>query len=189
MLLPKEDKIYTYADYLAWPENERIELIYGRVYLMTSPSRTHQKILGQLFYQFFDYLKDKSCEVYMSPFDVRFPDGDEKDEKEIKTVVQPDIIVVCDESKLDEKGCKGAPDLIVEITSPSTAQKDKLHKFNLYEKYGVKEYWIVEPESKILSVFVLQEDKRYGRPELYTQDDKVRVSIFEDLEIDLKFVF
>lgn len=99
---------------------------------------------------------------------MRFLDGDEKDEKEIKTVVQPDIVVVCDESKLDEKGCNGAPDLIVEITSPSTAQKDKLHKFNLYEKYGVKEYWIVEPESKIMSVFVLQEDKRYGRPEIYT---------------------
>jgi len=188
MPLPKENKIYTYADYIAWPENERIELIDGQIYLMTSPSRTHQRILGQLFYQFFDYLKDKSCEVYMAPFDVRFPDGNEKDEENIKSVVQPDIVVVCDESKLDEKGCTGAPDLIIEIISTSTAQKDKLHKFNLYEKYGVKEYWIVEPENKILSVFILQNNERYGRPDIYTQDDKVKVSIFEDLVIDLKTV-
>ncbi|MGB9812169.1 MAG: Uma2 family endonuclease [Thermovenabulum sp.] len=146
MPLPKEDKIYTYADYIEWPENERIELINGRVYLMTSPSRIHQKTLGKIFYQFANYLKDKSCEVYMAPFDVRFPDENEEDE-------------------------------------------DKLHKFNLYEKHGVKEYWIVEPENKILNVFILQENKRYGRPEIYTQDDKVKVSIFEDLMSDLKDIF
>jgi len=189
MPLPKEDRIYTYSDYINWPENQRIELIDGKVYLMTFPSRIHQKTLGKIFYQFANYLKDKSCEVYMAPFDVRFPDENEEDEKDIKNVVQPDIVVVCDETKLDEKGCTGAPDLIVEIISPSTAQKDKLHKFNLYEKHGVKEYWIVEPENKILNVFILQENKRYGRPEIYTQDDKVKVSIFEDLMIDLKDIF
>ncbi|MGB9840933.1 Uma2 family endonuclease [Thermovenabulum sp.] len=189
MPLPKEDRIYTYADYIKWPENQRIELIDGKVYLMTSPSRIHQKTLGKIFYQFANYLKDKSCEVYMAPFDVRFPDKNEENEKDIKNVVQPDMIVVCDEAKLDEKGCKGAPDLVVEIVSPSTAQKDKLHKFNLYEKHGVKEYWIVEPENKILNVFTLQENKRYGRPDIYSQDDKVKVSIFEDLMIDLKDIF
>ncbi|MGB9762689.1 MAG: Uma2 family endonuclease, partial [Minisyncoccia bacterium] len=127
--------------------------------------------------------------LYVAPFSVKFPAGDEKSDKEIKTVVEPDIVVICDESKLDDKGCKGAPDLIVEITSPSTGRKDKIEKFNLYERHGVKEYWIVEPDLKILSVFTLQENNRYGRPEVYTDEDEIKVSIFEDLVIDLKNVF
>ncbi len=98
-------------------------------------------------------------------------------------------MVVCDKSKLDDEGCKGAPDLIVEITSPSTGSRDKIEKFNLYEKHGVKEYWIVEPDSKVVSVFILQENSRYGRPDVYTVGNKIKVSIFEDLEIDLKDVF
>jgi len=97
--------------------------------------------------------------------------------------------VVCDKSKIDNEGCKGAPDLIVEITSPSTASKDKIEKFNLYEKYGVKEYWIVEPESRIISVFTLQENGRYGRPDVYTVGNRIKVSIFEDLVIDLREIF
>lgn len=104
-------------------------------------------------------------------------------------VVEPDITIVCDNSKLDDKGCKGSPDLIVEILSPSSVKIDRVDKLNKYEKAGIKEYWIVEPEQKLVSVFLLQSNDRYGRPEMYTNDDKIQVSIFPELEIDLKFVF
>jgi len=188
MPLPKENRIYTYRDYLSWPEDERCEIIDGIPYFMASPSRVHQEILREILTSFSIYLKDKSCKVYSASFSVRLPSGDEKSDKDIKTVVEPDIVVVCDVSKLDDEGCKGAPDLIVEIVSPTTGRRDKVEKFNLYEKSGVKEYWIVEPENKIISVFILQ-GKRYGRPEVYTDEDKIKVSIFDDLIIDLKSVF
>lgn len=189
MPMPRENKIYTYKDYLSWPDNERWEIIDGNAYLMTPPSRIHQEILREIFTSFAVYLKDKPCRVYSAPFGVRLPSGDEDTDRDIKTVVEPDIVVVCDKSKLDDEGCKGAPDLIVEIVSPSTARKDRVEKFNLYEKFGVKEYWIVEPESKIVSVFTLQDNKRYGRPEIYTDEDKIKAFIFDDLVIDLKSVF
>ncbi|ABY95656.1 Uma2 family endonuclease [Thermoanaerobacter sp. CM-CNRG TB177] len=189
MPLPKREDIYTYEDYLNWPNNQRIELINGQIYLMTPPSTVHQRISREIFTSFAVYLRGKQCEVFSAPFGVRFPSGNEKSDKEIKTVVEPDIVVVCDKSKLDDEGCKGAPDLIVEITSPSTASRDKIEKFNLYEKHGVKEYWIVEPDDKVVSVFILQENSRYGRPDVYTVGNKIKVSIFEDLEIDLKDVF
>ncbi|EIV99124.1 Uma2 family endonuclease [Thermoanaerobacter siderophilus] len=188
MPLPKEDKVYTYGDLLMWPEEERIELINGQPFMMTPPSRIHQEISRELLTAFSVYLKDKSCRVYSAPFGVRFPSGNEKSDKEIKTIVEPDIVVVCDESKLDDEGCKGAPDLIVEIVSPSTARKDKVEKFNLYEKAGVKEYWIVEPEQKVVMVFIL-EDGRYRIVKTYSEDDSIKVSIFDDLTINLKDIF
>lgn len=188
MPLPEENKKYTYEDYLKWPDDQRIELINGQIYLMTPPLRIHQKISGAIYTQFSNYLKDRECEVYYAPFGVRLPKENEKD-KDIDTVVEPDIIVVCDKSKLDNEGCKGAPDLIVEIVSPTSARRDKIEKFNLYERYGVKEYWIVEPEEGIISVFTLQDNKRYGRPESYAVDNKIKVSIFDELVIDLKDVF
>ncbi|MGH2331193.1 Uma2 family endonuclease [Thermoanaerobacter mathranii] len=189
MPLPKREEIYTYDDYQNWPDEQRIELINGQIYLLAPPSRIHQKIVIEIATQFHNYLRNKKCEVYVAPFSVRFPAGNEKSDKEIKTVVEPDIVIICDKLKLDEKGCKGAPDLIVEVISPSTGRKDKIEKFNLYERHGVKEYWIVEPDLKIISVFTLQENNRYGRPEVYTDENKIKVSIFEDLEINLKDVF
>jgi Uma2 family endonuclease len=190
MPLPrKEEKVYTYEDYLNWPDTERMEIIDGHIYMMAPPSRLHQKVSGAIYAQFFNYLKDKDCEVYYAPFGVRLPEEGEQSDKAIKNVVEPDIVVVCDKTKLDDQGCKGAPDLIVEVTSPSTARKDKMEKFNLYERHGVKEYWIVEPENKIVSVFTLQENKRYGRPDVYSVEDKIKVSLFGDLVIELKDVF
>ncbi len=183
---PDKKEVYTYDDYLNWTDDQRIELIDGQIYLMAPPSTMHQRVLREIFTIFSVYLKGKKCEAFCAPFGVKFT---EKGEKDIKTVVEPDIVVICDKSKLDNDGCKGAPDLIVEITSPSTARKDRVEKFNLYEKYGVKEYWIVEPDLKIVNVFALQENNRYGRPEIYTEEDKIKVSIFDDLSIDLKDVF
>ena len=190
MSLPiKKEEKYTYGDCLTWPENERWEIIDGAAYEMTAaPSRMHQSISGELFYQIKAYLKGKSCKVYDAPFDVRLPEGNEKDE-DIETVVQPDIVVVCDPSKLDDRGCKGAPNLIIEILSPFTAKKDLEDKLYLYEKAGVKEYWIVHPTDKTVMVFKLEESNKYGRYKIYSAEDILKASIFEDFEIVLKDIF
>ena len=120
---------------------------------------------------------------------MRLPSGKEKNDDEITTVVQPDITVVCDISKLDEKGCKGSPDWVIEILSPATAKKDLKEKYFLYEKFAVKEYWIVYPDYKVVSVYVLNENKSYNIPVVYGEEDEIKVGIFEDLTIDLKTVF
>lgn len=187
MPLPKPEQKYSYADYLTWDENERWEIIDGVPYMQAAPSRVHQEISGELYLQFGTYLKGKPCKVYHAPFCVRL--DIEKDDNDIKNVVEPDITIVCDSSKLDERGCKGSPNMIVEILSPSTGKKDRVDKFNKYEKSGVTEYWVVEPDQKLVSVFLLQSNGRYGRPEMYTEEDKIKVSLFPDLEIDLKPVF
>ncbi|MBS3943338.1 MAG: Uma2 family endonuclease [Dethiobacter sp.] len=185
----KHDSQYTYSDYLSWNGNERWELIEGAAYNMTpAPSRVHQGVSVVLLSIFYGYLKDKSCKVYAAPFDVRLPFENEKDE-DIKTVVQPDIVIVCDKSKLDDRGCRGVPDLIIEITSPSTSRLDLKDKFNLYEKVGVREYWIADPNGKTVMVFKHGEDGRYDRPDMYAEEDEIPVGIFKDLKIDLKEVF
>ena len=180
----------TYGNYLTWDDGQRYEIIKGTVYIMSpGPTRFHQKASGDIFNQFYNYLQDKECEIYAAPFDIRLPEGDEKDE-DILTVVQPDLIVICDEDKLDKRGCRGAPDLIVEILSPSSYKKDKIIKRELYEKHGVKEYWLVDLEGKIVEVYKLQEDGEYGKSELYTEEENIPVAIFEgDLEVDLDRVF
>lgn len=185
----RQIKIYTYRDYASWPEEERCEIIDGVLYMQAAPSRIHQEILMELSRQIANYLAGKPCKVYPAPFCVRLPDGDEKSDKDIKTVVEPDISIVCDQSKLDEQGCIGAPDMLIEITSPSSVRKDRLEKFYKYEKAGVREYWIVEPEEKLVSVFVLGANNKYGRPDIYTEGDEIKVSIFPDLIISLKGIF
>lgn len=186
MQLPEKEK-YSYVDYLDWDEGTRLEILDGTAYMQAAPSRIHQEVLMEISKQFAVYLTGKSCKVYPAPFCVRL--DIEKNNKDIKNVVEPDISIVCDKSKLDEKGCMGAPDMIVEILSPSTGKIDRLIKFNLYEKAGVREYWIVEPDQRIISVFTLQSNKRYGRPQIYSEEDKIKISIFSDFEIDLKTVF
>lgn len=183
------DGRYTYADYLQWDENERYELIDGVAYNMSpAPSRKHQKISQIISRDIGVYLKGRTCEVYTAPFDVRLPFGDE-DDKSTGNVVQPDIVVVCDSSKLDDRGCIGAPDLIIEILSPSTAKKDMVFKLNLYEKVGVKEYWLVHPTDRTVTVFKLGDDGRYGRYEVYDHSEQVTVGIFSDLVLDLNEIF
>jgi Uma2 family endonuclease len=187
MLIPKPEQKYSYTDYLTWNEEERWEILDGVPYMQAAPSRIHQEVLLEILNQLANYLKGKPCKVYPAPFCVRL--DVEKNDCDVKNVVEPDITVVCDSSKLDDRGCKGSPDMIIEILSPSTAKKDRVDKLNKYEKAGVKEYWVVEPDQKLVSVFLLQENDRYGRTEMYTSEDKIKVSIFTDLEIDLKPVF
>lgn len=188
MPLPESDKKYTYTDYLTWSGSERWEIIDGMPYMQAAPTWQHQAISAALLAPFYNYLAEKPCQVFASPFDLRLPDGNEKDE-ETTFVVQPDIVVVCDQEGLKGTGYFGTPTLVIEISSPSTSRTDKIAKFNRYEKAGVKEYWIVEPEAKFVSVFILQPNKKYGRPEFYTDTDKIRISLFSDFELDLKSVF
>lgn len=188
MPLPKQSDRYTYKEYLNWPEGERWELIEGVPYMQAAPSWQHQAICFELGRQFGNYLSGKSCRAFTAPFDLIIPDGN-TNEQDSKNVVQPDLLVICNKDGLRGTGYFGVPDLIIEICSPSTVRNDKVLKFNKYEKAGVKEYWIVEPEGKFISVFTLQENKRYGRPEIYTETDTVKVSVLDDLVIDLSTVF
>jgi len=185
----KHDDRFTYGDYLTWDDGQRWELIDGVAYNMTpAPIRRHQGVLTELAGQFFNYFRDKPCKLYLAPFDVRLPSNDEADE-EVTTVVQPDLVVICDLEKLDDRGARGTPDLIIEILSPSTSRMDMKIKFDLYEKRGVREYWIVDPAGGTVMIFCLGADGRYGRPQVYTDEDSAPVGIFEDLIIDLKAVF
>lgn len=185
----KSDIIYSYADYLQWDDSERWEIINGVAYNMSpAPNRRHQKISQVLSREIGNYLKGKNCEIYAAPFDVRLPLGAEDDNK-INNVVQPDIVVVCDKSKLDDRGCSGAPDLVIEILSPSTAKLDLVYKLNLYEKAGVREYWLVHPTDYTIMVFKLGEDGRYGRYEMYEQSEQLTVGILPELILDLNEIF
>ena len=184
-----QDQRFTYGDYLTWPDEERWEIINGIAYAMTpAPSVQHQRMLGELFRQLSNFFIEKPCEVFFAPFDVRLPQGEEEDAA-IESVVQPDLVVVCDPTKLDKKGCKGAPDLVVEIVSPSTVQKDLKQKLALYEKVGVKEYWILHPEDKTIMIFKPDFNERFGRPEILTPEEPLKTSLFEELVIDLQKVF
>jgi Uma2 family endonuclease len=188
-LARKLDERFTYGDYLTWDDDERWELIDGVPYNMSpAPRVAHQRILGELLLQFGNWLKGKPCQVFIAPFDVRLPDAEEPDDL-VETVVQPDLVVICDRGKLDEAGCRGAPDLVVEILSPTTAQKDLKIKFARYERAGVREYWIVEPAGKTVQVFTLGPDGRYGRPEVFVDGDQAPVGILPELVVDLGAIF
>ena len=184
--LPKEERPFTYADYKDWDlkPGEHFELIYGEAYAMSAPNARHQTILVQLITLFFTYLQDKPCKVFPAPYDVRlFYKADESDD----TVVQPDLVIVCDEKKRGPEGCRGAPDLIIEILSPSNTVIEMKRKLQLYQEAGVREYWVIDPENKDITVYRFQE----GAILTYTlkKDTTVPVSIFPDLNINLKQVF
>ncbi len=191
MALPqlKLDVQYSYSDFLTWDEG-RWELIGGEVWDMTpAPSMAHQQlsmILGSLLYH---ALKDRGCEVFAAPFDVRLTDNEKAEDYEIYTVVQPDISIICDKSKLDKRGCVGAPDVVVEILSPSTAAKDLKVKRELYQKHGVKEYWLAHPTDRIMMIYVLDDDGKYNKAQIYDLKDTLRTGLFEGFEIKLSEVF
>ena len=183
-------KTYTYKDYILYDENERIEIIDGTIYNMSpAPSRIHQKIIMELSAEIRNYIKanNGSCEVYPAPFDVILKNDDEIIE-DCKNIIQPDISVICDKNKLTDKGCTGSPDMIVEVVSPHNPNNDFIRKLNLYDKYKVKEYWIVNPMKKNILIYKLDEKERYGMPDIYTFEDKVPVGIYDDLEIDFNSI-
>jgi Uma2 family endonuclease len=190
LLISKQNQNLSFSDYLSFPFDERWELIDGTAYKMTpAPSLEHQEISGQLFYLIKGFLKNKPCKILSAPIDVRFSDNDSYDDRNVRTVVQPDIIVVCDKEKLDNRGCKGAPDLVIEILSPESAARDTKDKLRLYEKYGVKEYWIINPLERILSLYKLENGNTYSRPEILTGDDIVKTSVLDGFEIRIDDIF
>ncbi len=178
---------FNYADYCQWLDNERWELINGISYAMNTPLRIHQEILFELGGQVGNYLQGKSCKGYMAPFDVCLPQQNEADDQ-IDTVVQPDLLVVCDHSKLDKKGCRGAPDWIVGVLSPSTAIKDMSTKRMLYQQHGVREYWIIHPSEQWVMIYCLNSDGEYELPSVIALEGNISVSIFKDLQIDWDFL-
>jgi len=183
---PIEEENFTYADYKAWElkPGERFELINGVAYAMSAPNLSHQLIVAILTNEFFTFLKGKTCQVIPSPFDVRlFYEEDDSDD----TVVQPDVIVVCDPQKLGEEGCRGAPDLVVEILSPSNMAIEMERKLLLYKKAGVKEYWIVDPKDKHISIYTLK-DGEYTL-QIYSIKDIVKPGVLPGLEIPLSTIF
>ena len=184
-------KKYTYADYLSWHFTERVELIKGWIYKMSpAPRRLHQAVSGNLFFELKYFFKECNCKVYEAPFDIRLKKNKGTD-KEIDTVVQPDISVFCDLTMLDDRGGIGAPDLVVEITSDSTMKKDYNEKFNVYEENGVREYWIVNPDSQSMEVFTLRNEifESAGIYNIREGATHVNSIIFPDLKVDLIEVF
>lgn len=191
----QESRTYTYADYLKWEnDRERYELIDGNLYVMApAPGERHQYLSTKLVVKLDSQLSEKGCNVYAAPFDVRLdpqmkPVKPKKDE-DIRTVVQPDISVYCDKSKVDEKGGMGPPELVVEILSPNTRDKDLSSKLLLYNRHRVKEYWIVDPDNQTLMQFVLADDGYFAEEVVYGKNDTLEASIFDDVAIELSAVF
>jgi Uma2 family endonuclease len=187
-LTQRDTAHHTYGDYLAWPEDVRYELIDGVAYLMApAPSRVHQEVVGELYRQTANALNGTPCRPYIAPFDVRLPKGDEADDR-VDTVVQPDLLVVCDKAKLDERGMRGAPDWVVEVLSSASASHDQTVKLAAYERAGVPEVWLVHPIDRVVSVYRL-EGGRYGRAMIRETVGELEVAAPLRLRLDWGQVF
>lgn len=188
MPLSAEQGQYTFADVLAWDEGEHVEIINGEAFMLATPSRIHQEVSMAIAAQLYNFLEGKRCKVYPAPFGVRLFEQGTDSPEDVDTVVEPDISVVCDLSKLDQHGCKGAPDLIVEILSPSSRRHDRLVKLNLYQRAGVREYWIVDPDNKSVQVFLLDGDTLKIHED-YGRKDVAKVNVLNGCFIELSKVF
>ena len=185
MVLPKEGRRYTYKEYLTWDDEIHYELIEGVPYAMAGTRLSHAAVRGELETILRTYLRDKKCRVFSETVDVLLS-ANENDDHD--TVVKPDILVVCDPTKLRERVVVGAPDLIMEVLSRSTSRMDRITKLRLYENAGVREYWVVDPFNKVVKTYILK-NKKYGDPANYEVTDTIRVHIFEDLDITLEDIF
>ena len=189
MALPAQKARYTFADCLTWDERERIEIIDGEAFMMAAPSRIHQEICFEIGRQLGNYLEGKPCKVYPAPFGVRLFERAGDRPEDVDTMVEPDLSVVCDRSKLDKYGCKGAPDMVIEVLSPSTQRHDQLVKLNLYQQAGVQEYWIVDPENRTVRVLLQTGDGTFRIHEVYGQEDVAKVNVLEGCFVELSKVF
>jgi Uma2 family endonuclease len=182
---------YSYADYLTWKFEQAVELIKGRILPMAAPSRRHQRISWQLSGMLFNTFKNKKCRAFAAPFDVRLFDKTKsiKANKDVYSVVQPDMCIICDLSKLDDNGCQGAPDMVIEILSPGNSKKEMRIKKSLYEENQIQEYWIVDPERETIHQFVLNKQNIYDAPTIYVSGEVANCAIFEELKVPLDEVF
>ena len=182
-------KTYSYADYLQWTFEDRLELIKGKIFKMTpAPNLYHQDISAIVSNELFNFLKGKSCKVYSAPFDVRLPRKSDNVNEKIYTVVQPDICVICDLKKLDKRGCTGAPDIVIEILSPGNNEKELRNKYEVYEEAGVTEYWIISPQDKTFFKYTLV-DGHFQPSKLMTIGDVITTVVLPGFELDLRTVF
>lgn len=178
---------YSYADYLLWKFKERVELFKGKILEMSpAPNRKHQSVSMNLTLDLGNIFKNKKCKLYSAPFDVRLLKQKAED-KDIYTVVQPDLCVICDETKLDDRGCIGAPDLVIEILSPGNSKREMKDKFQLYEEAGVREYWIIDPNQESVLINVLENGKYKSHYPII--DDEVSSYIFPDIKIHTDDIF
>jgi Uma2 family endonuclease len=182
-------KQYSYADYLKWTFQERLELIRGWIFPMSAPNRRHQQISWNITTSFVDYFRKAPCKVYFAPFDVRLPRKPTPDNAKVETVLQPDLCVICDLNKLDDKGCMGAPDLIVEILSPGNTKKEMKQKFDVYQESGVREYWLIQPDDRNVFQYVLNDEGIYIGLHPLTDEDELVSRVFPDFRINLEGVF
>ena len=183
--LPKEDRLFTYADYKSWElaDGERYELICGEAYAMAAPNTRHQLILAELLGRFYVYLEGKTCKVIPAPFDVRlFYEADESD----GTVVQPDISVICDKKKIGEEGGRGAPDIVIEILSPSNTVREMKRKLKLYQNAGVREYWVVDGDNNEIEAYRFGDSLGF---QVYGNDAEISSVVLPGLRIKLAQVF
>lgn len=187
-LIPAENERYTYQDYLDWTGSDRYELIDGEAYLMAGPTHVHQRVSGEILRQLLNFLEGKKCEAISAPFDVRLFEKEDDEPENVDTVVQPDIMVVCDEAKLDDRGLKGAPEMVIEILSPSTQRYDRLTKFELYQRAGVREYWIVDPANRSVQVFFL-DNAAFHLHEVYGPKDVAKVNVLDGCFVEMCKVF
>ena len=177
-------KEYTYEDLLEIDDDNRYEIIDGELYMMAAPKVMHQSIVGEIYVQIYNYLNGKKCKAFVSPIDVCL--SDEWNPKKIRNCVQPDVIVVCDENKITEDYIKGAPDLVVEVVSKSSRKHDTLRKFDLYNRYVVKEYWIVDIEYEVIYQYILNEKNIYTLPKIYEITEDIKVKVLKNCTISLK---
>ena len=184
---------YSYADYLTWQLEETVELIRGKIMLMApAPNLKHQAISRNLLIELGNYFRKKPCQVFVAPFDVSLFDSRKSKlaDREIFTVVQPDLCVICDPAKLTIQGCSGAPDWVIEILSPNNSKRDARIKYDLYQENGVTEYWLVYPYEQSIYQFVLNDQsQKYQLHGMYAQDELAVPYLFPDLQIDLADVF
>ncbi len=182
---------YSYADYLTWQFTELVELLRGKIMRrMSAPTDQHQAVVGELHALIHTHLRRQSCQVRVAPYDVRLPQRGTTADQAIHTVVQPDICVICDPTKIERRGCLGAPDLIIEVLSPGTAARDWKDKFDLYEEGGVGEYWIVSPLEQDITVFVLDETTaRYRLVGEYAAPGAVPCATLPGLALDWADIF
>ncbi len=183
-------KLYSYADYFRWKLTERVELIRGMIHKMSpAPGTLHQSVSMKLSLRIGKFFENKRCKVFAAPFDVRLPEpGGPPEDRLVRTVVQPDLSVICDPSRIDSRGCVGAPDLVVEIWSPGNSRRERDEKFELYEQSGVKEYWLADPESGVIQLYTLH-GRRYRGLQSFFGEDVVRSPLFPGLKFVVKEVF